>query len=178
MTLASILSAPSSVQPCCLKNWRARWLPPSIAVCRWGPCTIQLEPDQTQTAAVEACIIIQRLTRSWSSVHVSSVVDLHWVSGRVRLLVPIRRSTSPRCCSQAERIQSPHEAEVHAERSMHSRTRQADEDAIWHRCPRRVLRWAIEADLHRISPCVFKHRHPQLGAISSSRGSCGCTRAA
>ncbi len=32
-TFASILSAPSSYQPCCLKNCRPRWLPPTIIVC-------------------------------------------------------------------------------------------------------------------------------------------------
>lgn len=32
-TFDSILSAPNSVHPCCLKNCRPRWLPPSRAIC-------------------------------------------------------------------------------------------------------------------------------------------------
>ena len=32
-TFCSILSEPSSDQPCCLKNWRARPLPPTLMIC-------------------------------------------------------------------------------------------------------------------------------------------------
>ena len=32
-TFDSILSAPNSYHPCCLKNCRPRWLPPTAIVC-------------------------------------------------------------------------------------------------------------------------------------------------
>ena len=32
-TFCAILSEPNSNQPCSLKNWRARWFPPTVIVC-------------------------------------------------------------------------------------------------------------------------------------------------
>ncbi len=69
-TLDSILSEPTSSHPCCLKNWRARWLPP--------------------TAMILSC----------SLVHESSVVDLcsaaGW-GGEQRGLAGRPAAASPSC---------------------------------------------------------------------------------
>jgi hypothetical protein len=94
-----------------------------------------------------ACILLQVLTRSWSSVQVSKVVDLQ--NSNSQLI----RNEQPCAVWAVQHKQQRHhqyvpdKTDMHTQAAVYASTGKAYIHSIRHRCPGRVLCGAIKADL-------------------------------